>query len=98
MGGIVPFSHFYLARVDGIPAIPAPGYIGFWVLGGFFNIPDDQMNYWVNPGRRPVRYSPTATFPPGFLPKALKFTFKIYDSKGIIENGRTFTHIVYLDE
>jgi len=30
------------------------------------------------------------------LPKALKFTFRIYDSKGIIKSGRTFTHIVYL--
>jgi prepilin-type N-terminal cleavage/methylation domain-containing protein len=30
------------------------------------------------------------------LPKALKFTFRIYDSKGIIKGGRTFTHIVYL--
>ena len=28
--------------------------------------------------------------------RAIKFTFKLYDSKGIIENGRTFTHIVYL--
>ena len=27
-------------------------------------------------------------------PRALKFTFTLYDSKGIIENGRTFTHIV----
>ncbi len=30
-------------------------------------------------------------------PKALKFTFTIYDSKGIIEHGKTFTHIIYLD-
>jgi len=29
-------------------------------------------------------------------PPALKFTFRIYDSKGIIKGGRTFTHIVYL--
>jgi prepilin-type N-terminal cleavage/methylation domain-containing protein len=29
-------------------------------------------------------------------PKALKFTFTLYDSRGIIEGGRTFTHIVYL--
>lgn len=28
--------------------------------------------------------------------KALKFTFTLYDSKGIIKQGRTFTHIVYL--
>lgn len=28
---------------------------------------------------------------------AFKFTFTLYDSKGVIKNGRTFTHIVYLD-
>ncbi len=27
--------------------------------------------------------------------KAIKFTFTLYDSKGIIRNGRKFTHIVY---
>jgi len=32
------------------------------------------------------------------LGRALKFTFTLYDSKGIIEDGRTFTHIVYLDK
>jgi len=31
-------------------------------------------------------------------PRAIKFTFTLYDSKGIIEGGRTFTHIVYLDK
>ena len=31
-----------------------------------------------------------------FYPKALKFTFTIYDSKGVIKDGRTFTHIVYI--
>ena len=31
------------------------------------------------------------------LGRALKFTFTLYDSKGIIEQGMTFTHIVYLD-
>jgi prepilin-type N-terminal cleavage/methylation domain-containing protein len=31
------------------------------------------------------------------LGRALKFTFTLYDSRGIIERGRTFTHIVYLD-
>jgi prepilin-type N-terminal cleavage/methylation domain-containing protein len=29
-------------------------------------------------------------------PYAFKFTFTLYDSRGIIKNGRTFTHIVYL--
>jgi len=31
------------------------------------------------------------------LGRALKFTFTLYDSKGIFEEGKTFTHIVYLD-
>jgi prepilin-type N-terminal cleavage/methylation domain-containing protein len=31
------------------------------------------------------------------LGRALKFTFTLYDSRGLIPNGRTFTHIVYLD-
>jgi len=29
---------------------------------------------------------------------AIKFTFTLYDSKGIIKNGRIFTHIVYLGD
>ncbi|MCP4451106.1 MAG: hypothetical protein GY809_06570, partial [Planctomycetes bacterium] len=31
------------------------------------------------------------------LGRALKFTFTLYDSKGLIPKGRTFTHIVTLD-
>lgn len=31
------------------------------------------------------------------LGRALKFTFTLYDSRHLIKNGRTFTHIVYLD-
>jgi hypothetical protein len=30
--------------------------------------------------------------------RAFKFTFTLYDSKGIIEKGRTFTHIVYVGD
>jgi prepilin-type N-terminal cleavage/methylation domain-containing protein len=30
-------------------------------------------------------------------PKALKFTFTLYDSKGILKDGSRFTHIVYLE-
>jgi prepilin-type N-terminal cleavage/methylation domain-containing protein len=32
------------------------------------------------------------------LGRALKFTFTLFDSKGIIKEGRIFTHIVYLDD
>ena len=31
------------------------------------------------------------------LGRALKFTFTLYDSLGVFEDGKTFTHIVYLD-
>lgn len=33
-----------------------------------------------------------------YFPKALKFTFTLYDSKGVFKDGRTFTHIVYLND
>ena len=31
-------------------------------------------------------------------PRAIKFTFMLYDSRGIITEGRTFTHIVYIGD
>jgi len=34
--------------------------------------------------------------PQSIRTRAFKFTFTLYDSKGIIANGKTFTHIVYL--
>jgi len=33
----------------------------------------------------------------GHSTRAIKFTFTLHDSKRIIENGRRFTHIVYID-
>jgi hypothetical protein len=94
------YSHFDLVRMDGFPSkppvTPKPGYTDFDVFGVFFNIPNGtQRNYWGIASL--MRYNPTNKFPSGFYPKALKFTFTLYDSKGVIKNGRTFTHIVYLD-
>ena len=34
----------------------------------------------------------------GLGTRALKFSFTLYDSNGIIENGRRFTHIVYIGD
>jgi prepilin-type N-terminal cleavage/methylation domain-containing protein len=61
------------------------------MLGFYFNMPagvnvdmtGDSVNDWN-------------TFA-DFFPEALKFTFTIYDSRGIFKAGKTFTHIVYLD-
>jgi len=93
------YSHFTLVKMDGFPATASskPGYVDFDVFGVFFNIPNaSQRNYWGIASR--MRYNPTNKFPSGFYPKALKFTFTLYDSKGVIKNGRTFTHIVYLGD
>lgn len=43
------------------------------------------MAYWT-PGNRQ------------YWPKALKFTLTLYDSKSILKEGKTFTHIVYLGD
>jgi prepilin-type N-terminal cleavage/methylation domain-containing protein len=45
-----------------------------------YNLPLNQANFNIIPG----------------LGRALKFTFTLYDSKGIFKDGKTFTHIVYL--
>lgn len=90
-------SHFQLMLMNGYPVPPPdPAYANFNAFGTFFNIPTDQINYWG-----PIydmMYNSTANFSADFYPKALKFTFTLYDSKGIIKNGRTFTHIVYLGD
>jgi hypothetical protein len=33
-----------------------------------------------------------------FYPVALKFTFTLYDSRGVFKDGQTFTHIIYLGD
>ena len=45
----------------------------------------------------PVQWLPIGTSNPGRInPRAFRFTFRLYDSKGVIEHGMVFTHIVYL--
>ncbi len=45
----------------------------------------------------PYRVFWTPTTPGQLWPEAMKFTFTLYDSRRILKEGRTFTHIVYLD-
>lgn len=46
-------------------------------------------NTWELKWQNPKTFSST-------FPQALKFSFTLYDSKGIISEGRRFSHIVYL--
>jgi prepilin-type N-terminal cleavage/methylation domain-containing protein len=64
-------------------------------FGVYFNIPGSiSTSGWVDGLADGNNYN--------IYPAAVKFTFRLYDSKGIIKEGgragRTFTHIVYLGE
>lgn len=96
------YSHFGLVARFQPPNNPrlVRAYTDFDVFGALFNTPHTgQVDYWLtasrmayNEFRGPIR------FPSDFFPDALKFTFTLFDSKGIIGKGRTFTHIVYLNK
>ncbi len=78
-------THFFLTEPNRVPGVlyPSPPYGGVKINN--INYPRDQVdetNFNAIPG----------------LGRALKFTFTLYDSKGIIKKGLTFTHIVYLDK
>ncbi len=68
-------------------------------FGVYFNVPN-----WVNFGSwkamesGAVSSATEVTFSSEFFPDAFKFTFTIYDSKGVLKEGRTFTHIFYVGD
>jgi len=63
-------------------------------FGVYFNIAVPTLADWFSPDKAHGTYF---TGLPD-LPRALKFTFTLYDSKGILKRPQTFTHIVYLDD
>ena len=72
-------------------------------FGVSFNVPGMRERrdwYSIEGGNVQYRSVPPIImeFSPDFYPKALKFTFTLYDSMGIIEKGRRFTHIVYIGD
>jgi prepilin-type N-terminal cleavage/methylation domain-containing protein len=75
-----------MSRTDGNPPVirPDPNYV--IVENKDTAVP--PRYYWA-------RWTPAT--PTQLWPKAIKFTFTLYDSKRILREGRPFTHIVYLD-
>lgn len=64
-------------------------------FGVYFNIPGSILiSGWHNP------FADAEFTGEDFAlyPRAFKFTFTLYDSKGILDNGRTFTHIVCIGD
>jgi prepilin-type N-terminal cleavage/methylation domain-containing protein len=78
-------THFFLTEPNRVPGVLYP-----YPPNGLVNM--NTINY-------PRTQVDEAHFNniPG-LGRALKFTFTLYDSKGIIKKGMIFTHIVYLDK
>ena len=67
-----------------------------WTDGTKYPDPDNSLMW------RGDDFFGTTTWDPSMQPqdwpKALKFTFTLYDSKGTLKGGRRFTHIVYLGD
>ncbi len=82
---ILTDSDFFLDDPNRVPGLlypnPPYGLISLNWPGYPLSPPMSEENFNLIPG----------------LGRALKFTFTLYDSKGVIKHGRTFTHIVYLD-
>ena len=81
--GSLADTHFFPADSNSVPGVlyPYPPYGGVTLNNISYPRQEiDEMHFDAIPG----------------LGRALKFTFTLYDSKGVIKEGRTFTHIVYL--
>ena len=64
-------------------------------FGFYFNSANPSLTKWFSYNL--ALYVSGAVTDPAF-PRALKFTFKLYDSRGVFKDGQTFTHIVYLGD
>jgi len=62
----------------------------------------DSVTWWPGEDPRAVRKvlleGPNPVLIEDVDARAVKFTFTLYDSRGIIRNGKTFTHIVYVGD
>lgn len=69
-------------------------------FGVFFNIDDPgRINEWYSLEEAVEdALQPLAVYNVEAFPAAIKFTFRLYDSKEVIEGGREFTHIIYLED
>ena len=73
-------------------------------FGFYFNTvaPSSVANWFLYSGANGYYYpdllNPRNPFNKPVFPRALKFTFTLYDSRGVFKDGQTFTHIVYLGD
>jgi len=81
---------------ESIPMFMAEGVDDFTIqFANGFDPVDGSLNWW--PADSEV--NDNQIFEWAYLnPHAIKFTFTLYDSRGVFPEGKTFTHIVYLDD
>ncbi|MFA5239605.1 MAG: type II secretion system protein [Phycisphaerae bacterium] len=92
-----------MVRPEWDPTNFNPNNLVYYMAKG---VDDFAIQYigWESPylGRAFNDWRPVDSEVPGWAsdpsPQALKFSFTLYDSRGIIKKGRRFTHIVYLRE
>lgn len=69
-------------------------------FGAYFNMPGGvsgtMSSSWKTVGVG-GHQSDVLCFSPTYYPRAIKFTFTVHDVKGLFPEGRTFTHIVYIE-
>jgi len=64
-------------------------------FGVCFNVAAPSVSGWFLPdGASGYHFTGSSSF----YPTALKFTFTLYDSRGVFKDGQTFTHIVYIGD
>jgi prepilin-type N-terminal cleavage/methylation domain-containing protein len=81
-----------LADPNFVPMVMAKGVDDFTVQFSNWNDGDGKWEWW--PTNEEVKADDDYS---GNL-KAIRFVFTLYDSKGILEGGRRFSHIVYLED
>jgi type II secretory pathway pseudopilin PulG len=98
-----PGAHYWWPALDpdGNPAPPNDSdFDGTYGMGNSIGIYFNSAypgSGWFKPTEAQGSYYPPVADRPAY-PKALKFVFVIYDSRGVFPNGQTFSHIVYLGD
>jgi len=81
---------------ESIPMFMAEGVDDFTIqFANGFNPVDGSLNWW--PTDSEVNDNQIFEWA-NLNPRAIKFTCTLYDSRGVFPEGKTFTHIVYLDD
>jgi prepilin-type N-terminal cleavage/methylation domain-containing protein len=110
----VQWSYFYPDVLTGLthiywwPSIDPDGN-GNFTDSDFIRMPTSPFGFYFNTVAPPAPtdlnwfsygnavYLSGVVVDPGY-PRTLKFTFTLYDSRGVFKDGQTFTHIVYIGD